>query len=221
MGCAQSRALRLGSFESHQTSKSDGILANTFQFFRQFLAHPLSIGAVSPSSRYLAREMVSWFELDAAKLIVEFGPGTGAFTAEVLKQLRPLTRFFTIEQNADFAHHMRQSYPSVTTYCDSVANVGQLCVKEGVGSEQGSVDGIICGLPWASFDNELQDELLTATVAALRPGGKFATFAYLQGTLLPAGMRFRRKLDERFANVGKSRVVWRNVPPAFIYRCTV
>ena len=164
--------------------------------------------------------MVSWFEWDSAKLIVEFGPGTGAFTEEVLKCLSPSTRFFAIEQNADFARRLRATFPTVTTYCDSVANVGQLCLKEGFQSGIGCVDGIICGLPWAAFGDELQDELLTATVSALRPAGRFATFAYLQGTLLPAGMRFRRQLDERFSFVTKSRVVWRNLPPAFIYRCT-
>ena len=163
--------------------------------------------------------MVSWFDWETAKLIVEFGPGTGAFTGEAIRCCQPHTRFFAIEQNEDFAQHMREKYPDKTTYCDSVANVGGLCEQEGFDAEN-SIDGIICGLPWAAFSEELQDELLSATIAAMRPGGRFATFAYLQGTMLPAGMRFRRKLDATFAKVEKSPVVWRNLPPAFIYRCT-
>ena len=193
-------------------------MANTFQFFRQFLTHPVSTGAVSPSSIYLAREMVSWFDWDSAKLIVEFGPGTGAFTGEALRCQQSQTRFFSIEQNEDFARLLQQKYPNATTYCDSVANVGALCVREGFEAEN-SIDGVICGLPWAAFSEQLQDDLLNATVAALRRGGRFATFAYLQGTLLPAGIRFHRKLHATFAKVEKSPIVWRNLPPAFIYRC--
>ena len=163
--------------------------------------------------------MVSWFDWDQSKLIVEFGPGTGAFTGEILRHCQPGTTFFAIEQNADFAAYLRLTYPSVTTHCESVANVGALCAASGF-ETAGSIDGIICGLPWAAFSDQLQCDLLRATEQALRPGGRFATFAYLQGTLLPAGRRFRRKLAATFGKVEKSPIVWRNLPPAFIYRCT-
>ena len=53
----------------------------------------------------------------------------------------------------------------------------------------------------------------------LKPGGQFVTFAYLQGLLLPAGRRFRAKLKRSFSDVTKSKIVWRNLPPAFVYRC--
>ena len=53
----------------------------------------------------------------------------------------------------------------------------------------------------------------------LRPGGQFATFAYVPGQALPAAHRLRRKLREVFSEVTTSRVVWRNTPPAFVYRC--
>lgn len=163
--------------------------------------------------------MVSWFNWDDAKLVVEFGPGTGAFTGEVLRCRKPSTHFFAIEQNEDFARHLRAKFPAVQTYCDTIVNTGRLCQQEGFSATE-SVDGIVCGLPWAAFGQTLQDELLRATLAAMRPGGQFATFAYVQGTAMPAGIRFRRKLDASFKNVEKSPIVWRNLPPAFIYRCT-
>ena len=40
-----------------------------------------------------------------------------------------------------------------------------------------------------------------------------------QGSILPAGLRFRRELDARFLRVRRSGVVWPNLPPAFVYRC--
>ena len=65
----------------------------------------------------------------------------------------------------------------------------------------------------------LQREILNAVLSNLAPGGYFVTFAYLQGLMLPAGMRFRRLLSETFGEVRTSSVVWRNLPPAFVYRC--
>ena len=198
-------------------------MASTLSFFRQFLAHPLSTGAISPSSSHLAREMVSWFDWNQTDVVVEFGPGTGAFTSEILRSKRELTRFFAIEQNPEFARLLGERFPQVTMYCDSVAHVARLCAEEGLAGDTagaGAIDAIVCGLPWAAFGAALQDELLAATVELLRPGGRFATFAYLQGILLPSGMRFARKLKQAFGRVETSRVVWRNLPPAFIYRCT-
>jgi phosphatidylethanolamine/phosphatidyl-N-methylethanolamine N-methyltransferase len=37
--------------------------------------------------------------------------------------------------------------------------------------------------------------------------------------LLPAGGRFFKLLKKNFSEVKKSPVVWKNVPPAFVYRC--
>ena len=43
--------------------------------------------------------------------------------------------------------------------------------------------------------------------------------AYLQGLMFPNGQRFRRLLGEVFRGVEISPVVWKNIPPAFVYRC--
>ena len=81
------------------------------------------------------------------------------------------------------------------------------------------VDLVVSGLPWAVFSDSEQTELLDTTIELMADGGHFATFAYLQGLLLPAGRRFRHKLDARFREVQTSQTVWRNVPPAVVYCC--
>ena len=58
-------------------------------------------------------------------------------------------------------------------------------------------------------------------ITDVRPGGRFATFAYLQGLLVPPGQKFRRRLDDYFTRVERSRVVWWNLPPAFVYRAVL
>jgi phospholipid N-methyltransferase len=160
--------------------------------------------------------MVADVGLAEASVVVEYGPGTGAFTGEILRCVRADALFFAIEKNGALLAQFRKRFPRVRVFEDSVANVET--ILRGLGADR--VDAVICGLPWASFGNDLQETLLAATISVLRDGGRFATFAYLQGLLLPSGQAFKRRLRHHFSTVATSRTVWRNLPPAFVYRCT-
>ena len=76
-----------------------------------------------------------------------------------------------------------------------MTNVATLCQQESMDH----VDAIVCGLPWASFSDALQREIMEAMLDVLQPSGQFATFAYWQGLLLPAGRRFAGFAD-RFSD---------------------
>ncbi len=190
-------------------------LRTNLAFFRQFLARPGAIGALLPSSRFLARAVVAGLELEHARLIVEVGPGTGIFTDHLKPLLSPRTGVFAVEINPHLAEIYRQRHPDVPLYVDSAVNLPKIVRDNGYRQ----VDAILSGLPWASFKPELQDELMEAFLAVLRPGGRFVTYAYLPGMLLPAAQRFRRNLMRQFSYVKLSRPVWLNVPPAFYYEC--
>lgn len=184
-------------------------------FFRLYLTNPNVIGAVAPSSIHLAKRMVEWLDWDKTLAVVEYGPGTGSFTTEIMKCTNPGCKYVGIEINPILARVFRERFPTLTLYEDSVANVRKICDKERIEA----ADCIVCGLPWASFSSKAQTEFLEAMMTVLRPGGQFVTFAYLQGLLLPAGLRFRKRLREYFSHVSRSETVWLNMPPAFVYRC--
>ncbi len=184
-------------------------------FLRQFVRDPATIGAVAPSSRTLAVRMVEWIDFGAADVVVEYGPGTGAFTAEILRRLRPDATYLGLEVSPVMVSHLRERFPRITVYEDCAANIRSRLQDHQVDA----VDVIISGLPWAVFSEDVQDRILSESVEALADGGVFATFAYLQGLLMPAGIRFRNKLNSMFAAVETSRVTWFNLPPAFVYRC--
>ena len=184
-------------------------------FLLQFLRNPSQTGAVLPSSGYLAEAVVDWLDLGAARSVLEYGPGTGSFTPHILKRVGMDCRFLAIERNATLAEEFRRKLPDVELIQDSVENVRAICDRAGIDS----VDCIVCGLPWAAFTEDLQQRLLDSMMTVLRPGGQFVTFAYLHGLPLPAGRRFASRLPEYFSEVRKSRTVWRNVPPALVYRC--
>ncbi len=72
---------------------------NSHGFFLQAIKHPLSVGAVAPSSQNLSKLMLDHADLPAASGVVELGPGTGVFTREILAQLESGVPFIGIEQN--------------------------------------------------------------------------------------------------------------------------
>ena len=190
-------------------------MSDTLTFLKNFILHPTQVGAIAPSSAGLVDTMVDWFDWENARGVVEFGPGTGVFTEAVVKHLHSDARFFAIERSPELVSATQQRCPDVTVLEDSVTNVVELCRQQSIEK----VDAVVCGLPWASFSESLQSEIMDAMLEVLVPGGQFATFAYWQGVILPAGMRFSRRLEQTFSSVEKSPTVWRNLPPAFVYRC--
>ncbi len=186
---------------------------NLIHFIRQFVLHTAKTGAVTPSSEGLADLITDTAGLHSASAVIQFGTGTGVFTEKILQKISNETRFFALEINPDFVKATRKRCPDAIVYQDSAANAKKYLNELGINE----CDCIICGLPWAAFSEELQNELLDTIIDILKPGGKFLTFAYLQGSLLPAGMKFKRKLSTKFSRVTKTKTIWLNFPPAFVY----
>lgn len=187
--------------------------------FLNFLRHPTQVGAVCPSSRALSCAITDFAGIGQfPQTVVELGPGTGVFTREILQRQKSCGgRFLALEINGDLCRNLRQTLPELELYQEDAARLPLLLQEKGLEY----ADVVVAGLPWAIFPDQLQRDILSGVCHALRPGGSFLTFAYLQGVCLPAGRRFRNLLQSSFSRVENSSVVWRNLPPAFIYRCTL
>lgn len=192
-------------------------LSEAIAFLKEFVKHPTKVGAIAPSSPGLVDAMVDWFDWDEVRSVVEFGPGTGVFTSSISNHLHQDATFFAVERSAEMAEIAKERCPNVTIFEDSATNLDQLCDQVGIDK----IDAVICGLPWASFPESLQQDIMDTMISRMRPGAQFATFAYWQGVVLPAGRRFSRRLRSSFDKVERSHTVWRNLPPAFVYRCTL
>ena len=70
-------------------------------FLKTFLKDR-QVGAMSPSSRFLANKMLENINFDEAKVIVELGPGTGVFTHVLLEKMRPDATLLVFELNTEF-----------------------------------------------------------------------------------------------------------------------
>ncbi len=182
-------------------------------FLKQTFNDYKHTGAIAASSKNLAKLFMKTGDIANKKVVVEFGPGTGIFTEHIIKTLPKDGIYFGLELNESFVERTRKRCPEATIYHDSAQNVLKYLKENNV--EQ--CDCIISGLPFANFDEKLQDEILQAAVDALKPGGEFLTFAYTVGLLTKKGKKFKKKLPQFFEKVTKTRTVIGNLPPAFIY----
>ena len=187
------------------------------QFFGAFLREPLTVGSLLPSSAVLAEAMIERCDLESSATVVELGPGTGAFTGLILDRLRPEATFFALELNDRHVEGLRRRFPGLAVHNDSAERIRGYLERYG----KPKADYVFSGLPWGNFPASLQDQIMTQVVSALSPEGLFVTFAYVHALRLPKARRFRRMLHGMFRKVEQSPVVWRNFPPAVVYRCRV
>src|SRR5438552_13061830 len=89
--------------------------SNTLRFWEGVLRHPASIGAIAPSSEALAKAMVSDLALALADgdLLIELGPGTGAFTAEIASILPRADAYLGIEREPVFVELLQRQFPAL------------------------------------------------------------------------------------------------------------
>lgn len=185
------------------------------KFLKVFISEPVLTSAVVPSSRSLARRMTEGLELDRAKVVVELGAGTGAFTNVIQQQLHPEALFLAVEINPLFAEHLARRFPRAKIVHGSAERLDEHLNQFG----HTWADYVVSGLPWAGFKGDLQQRLLDAVLRTLRPGGVLTTYAYNHMAWMPGGRRFRQLLETSFSRVTTTNMVWCNLPPAFVYRC--
>lgn len=188
---------------------------HTRMFVKQLIRSPGTTGALLPSSDRLAREMVRLAAPPPGAVIAELGPGTGSFTRRIVESLQPGQKFFAVEINENFARLLKRHMPGLRLHIGCGSELARFCREEG----ESHVDCVISGLPWAVIPDQTQDAILDAMISVMPPGGIFATFAYVHALVLPGARKFKKKMLKRFSDLEVSGIVWKNVPPAIVYRC--
>jgi phospholipid N-methyltransferase len=184
-------------------------------FFGAFLRRPAEVGAIAPSSRSLARRMVAGMDLSSARCVVEYGPGTGAFTREILARIGPDTAFLAVEKNPDFVAVLHRRFPGLDVVEASAEALPELLAERGFDR----ADYIVSGLPYTVLPWALVERIIAVSYECLRPGGLFNTVQYYNSyVLMPAARKFQRLLHATFDQIGHYRTLW-NLPPAFVYSC--
>lgn len=178
-------------------------------FLLEYIKNPRKVGAVAPSSRFLASKMLSQVDFENAKCIIEYGPGTGAFTEKLVARASENTKIILIEINKEFYHKLNKLYghkKNVLILNESVENIDEILSRHNVKK----VDYIVSGLPFASLPKEVSDKILTKTANIIEDNGEFITFQY---------SLVKKKLFDKFFEEIKTDKTYMNIPPAYVLRC--
>jgi phospholipid N-methyltransferase len=181
----------------------------------EFTRNPMEVGAIAASWPALAEAAVAPIPRTGEPVVVELGPGTGAFTGAIQRRLAGRGRHLAIEINERLAAGLAARHPGVEVITADAGDVGDLLAERGLAK----ADVIVSGLPWAAFSPDRQRDVLGAAVRALAPGGAFTTFAYVHLRWAAPARRLRRSLEGWFDEVVLGRTVWANLPPALVYYC--
>jgi phospholipid N-methyltransferase len=186
------------------TARSDIAL-----FARNFLKYPFMLGSVIPSSPFLVKDLMAQVNWDRARVLVEYGPGVGTFTREILRRMRPDAILVAIELNTDFVEYLsdRVRDPRFRVVQGSAARVRSILAEQNLAA----ADYIISGLPYLNMTDSLRREILEESRLALKAEGSMLLFQYTR-TLLPY-------LESSFSSVKLNFQLF-NILPALIFHCT-
>lgn len=177
------------------------------KFITEVLKSTGTIGALSPSSSYLAKKMLEPIHFDTAKCIVEFGPGTGVFTHKLLEKMSPDAILLAFEINPAFIEELKSIKDTrLIVINDSAEKIQEYLEKH----QQQSADYIISSLPFAMIPDDVVHNILTNSDTMLSEEGKYIQFQY--------SLNAKKKLESYFSKVNINFTLL-NLPPAFIYIC--
>jgi phospholipid N-methyltransferase len=184
-------------------------LAEALLFAGNFLRHPHMLGSIIPSSRFLADRVLEPIDWGRARVIVEYGPGIGTFTGEILRRMRSDAHLVVIETNRDFVRFLRRTLPDPRLHVvhDSAAQVQQVLLRLDLQAPR----YIISGIPLGSMPDPVRAEIAVRSRGALEPGGAFLVYQFT-ARALPT-------LRRTFGHVRRGFEP-RNFPPAQLFLCT-
>jgi len=111
---------------------------------------------------------------DGDPVVVELGPGTGAFTEAIQARLGTRGRHIAVELNPRLATLTASRHRGVDMVHASADTLPEILADRGIAN----ADFIVSGLPWVSMPAPVAEATLDAARSVLAPDGAFTTFGY-------------------------------------------
>ncbi len=186
-----------------------GVKSNAGLFFRRWLANPLQMGSIVPSSPALCRRVAQHTHAAADEAVIELGAGTGVVTQALLAaQVVPPERLFIVEIVPEMARHLRAELPAAARVVEGDArHLPALIPSEW----HGKIGTVIVGIPLVTLPFAEQRRFIDA-IDAVAPGRGFILYTYM----------ITSPLDWKKHGLVAKREAWTplNVPPASVFRYT-
>jgi phosphatidylethanolamine/phosphatidyl-N-methylethanolamine N-methyltransferase len=176
-------------------------------FFRRWIANPLQMGSIVPSSAALCERIVRQVRREPDEAVLELGAGTGVISRALRAGGIPADRLIVVEIVPEMAAHLRHVLPGVQVIEGDASRLPQLVPPDW----HGRIGTVVCGIPLVLLPVQAQRRFIEA-IDAVAPGRGFLHFSYCITSPLPArchGLQARREAWTAL-----------NFPPASVWRYT-
>jgi phosphatidylethanolamine/phosphatidyl-N-methylethanolamine N-methyltransferase len=181
-----------------------GSVNGSWLFFRRWMANPLQMGSIVPSSPALCQRIVAHTAWVNGEAVIELGAGTGVVSQALLAAGLPSSRLFVVEIVPRMAEHLTAVLPGANVLAGDAMALPEIIPS----AWHGRIGTVICGIPMVLMPFAVQRRLIGA-IEAVAPGRGFLHFSYCVTSPLP----------HRRLGLAAERVAWtpRNIPPASVW----
>ena len=175
-------------------------------YLSEFRRSPRSIGSFAESGPQLSAAMAKAANFKLGDIVVEFGPGTGVITAQLLAHGVSPSQLLLIEFNQKFVNILRMRFPHLTILHADAWQIEKILEKH---FPEKKCAAIVSSLPLLNFPKSQRVELMAAVDRALDPEhGRFVQFSYGLKRPVEAASGF---------TASPSKWIIKNVPPARVW----
>jgi len=176
-----------------------------------FLKDLKQIGAIAPSSKFLAKDLITQFKRRLSNQhcpplkILEIGAGTGPLTKQISKYLRPQDHFDIVEIHKKFYQIIKKKYQrsNVQIHHTDILNF----------QSSHHYDFIFSSLPYENMPEEVSTEIWEKKLELCASQAYISYFKYVKFRDFKSD--FEEQVVEKYGQMKK--IVLLNLPPAKIY----
>lgn len=163
------------------------------------------IGALTRSSKYVVNSVVRNFNKQPLQRVVEYGPGDGVMTKELLRRMPHDGQLIAVESSLKLLKVLKKiNDPRLRVIAGTVQNIS----KELKRHHLKNIDLVVSSIPFSMLKPAERDNVVQNTFNMLSKKGRFIVFH--QYSLIMRG-----PLKKYFKSV-KTIFELRNIPPCFI-----
>jgi phosphatidylethanolamine/phosphatidyl-N-methylethanolamine N-methyltransferase len=180
-------------------------IANAGLFFRRWMANPLQMGSIVPSSPALCKRIAAQTCYGDDEIVVELGAGTGVISRALIDSGLPPDRLYVVEIVPDMAEHLRAALPGVNVVQGDARRLPNLIPQK----YHGRIGTVVVGIPLVLLPLAEQQRFIGA-IEAVAPGRGFILYSYCVTSPLPWKKH----------GLSAKREAWTplNFPPASVWR---
>lgn len=184
-----------------------GQTPNRWMFFHRWLANPIRMGSIVPSSSALCQRIVRHTTRTPDEWVLELGAGTGVVARAMLDGGVPPEKLIVVEIVPQMAEHLRRVLPGVNVIEGDARALRDILPHH----VHGRIGTVVCGIPLVLLPRTDQRKFIEA-IEAVAPGRGFLHYSYCVNS----------PLDRPGHGLVGRREAWTplNFPPASVWRYT-